>query len=326
ADQPLYHQGYADIYMARANPTANTESAGSGAVWFKVAEWVPGWTKAGGFTWPSLNMQTFTFTIPKCLPAGEYLVRMEHIALHSASTYGGAQLYIACGQIKVTGGGSGNPGPLVSFPGAYTGNEPGILLNIYSVPSNYAGYTAPHRDPIAELIDEDVPCIHFCYEEESSMCIARLISAFSAYKNSGASLDKRLRGKQASYNTLPSSLENLIKMKLTISAGLLALASQLVTSHYTFPDLVVGSTVTADYQYVRMTDNHYSRGPVTDVTSPLMKCYETTTASTTSTYTVAAGTTIGFKADQGLYHPGYLDIYMAKATPTANTESAGSGA
>ncbi|KAG8907862.1 hypothetical protein FRC00_011577, partial [Tulasnella sp. 408] len=57
-----------------------------------------------------------------------------------------------------------------------------------------------------------------------------------------------------------------------------------------------------------------------------MKCYETTTASSTSTYTVAAGTTIGFKADQGLYHPGYLDIYMAKATPTANTESAGSGA
>ncbi|KIO32118.1 glycoside hydrolase family 61 protein [Tulasnella calospora MUT 4182] len=143
ADQALYHQGYLDIYMARANPTANTESAGSGAVWFKVAEWVPGWTKAGGFTWPSLNVQTFTFTIPKCLPAGEYLVRIEHIALHAASSYGGAQLYIACGQIKVTGGGSGNPGPLTSFPGAYTGNEPGILLNIYNLPSNYPGYTAP---------------------------------------------------------------------------------------------------------------------------------------------------------------------------------------
>ncbi|KAG9022194.1 hypothetical protein FS837_006544 [Tulasnella sp. UAMH 9824] len=129
--------------MAKANPTANTESAGSGAVWFKVAEWVPTWSKTAGFTWPSENQQTFTFTIPKCLPAGEYLVRIEHIALHVASTFGGAQLYIACGQIKVTGGGSGNPGPLVAFPGAYTGNEPGILINIYNVPSTYTGYTAP---------------------------------------------------------------------------------------------------------------------------------------------------------------------------------------
>lgn len=29
---------------------------------------------------------------------------------------------------QVSGGGSGTPGPLVSFPGAYTGNEPGILI------------------------------------------------------------------------------------------------------------------------------------------------------------------------------------------------------
>ncbi|KAG8943361.1 hypothetical protein FRC04_002917 [Tulasnella sp. 424] len=143
ADQALYHPGYLDIYMAKATPTANTESAGSGAVWFKVAEWVPTWTKAAGFTWPSENVQTFTFTIPTCLPSGEYLVRIEHIALHAASVFAGAQLYIACGQINVTGGGSGTPKPLTSFPGAYTGYEPGILLNIYSVPSNYTGYTAP---------------------------------------------------------------------------------------------------------------------------------------------------------------------------------------
>ncbi|KAG9015635.1 hypothetical protein FRB90_004673 [Tulasnella sp. 427] len=143
ADQAIYHQGYLDIYMAKASPTANTESAGSGKVWFKVAEWVPTWTKANGFTFPSMNVQTFTFTIPSCIPAGQYLVRIEHIALHAASTYGGAQLYIACGQINVTGGGSTSPSNLVAFPGAYTGNEPGILLNIYSPPANYAGYTAP---------------------------------------------------------------------------------------------------------------------------------------------------------------------------------------
>ena len=52
---------------------------------------------------------------------GRYLVRMEAIALHSASTFGGAQFYISCGQVEVTGGGSGTPGPLVTFPGEYTG-------------------------------------------------------------------------------------------------------------------------------------------------------------------------------------------------------------
>ncbi|KAG8918603.1 hypothetical protein FRC00_012280, partial [Tulasnella sp. 408] len=121
ADQALYHQGYLDIYMGKANPSANTESAGSGAVWFKVAEWVPTWSKSAGFGWPSENQQTFTFTVPSCIPAGtqfhsfleglladrepfaskgDYLVRIEHIALHAASTFGGAQLYIACAQIK----------------------------------------------------------------------------------------------------------------------------------------------------------------------------------------------------------------------------------
>lgn len=32
---------------------------------------------------------------------------------------------------QVTGGGSGTPGPLVAFPGAYTGHEEGILIGEY---------------------------------------------------------------------------------------------------------------------------------------------------------------------------------------------------
>nr|VWP00909.1 Uncharacterized protein [Ganoderma boninense] len=85
----------------------------------------------------------FTFTIPKNLPSGQYLVRGEQIALHLAETFGGAQFYIGCAQVNVVNGGSGTPGPLVSIPGVYTGNEPGILLNIYSLPANYPGYISP---------------------------------------------------------------------------------------------------------------------------------------------------------------------------------------
>lgn len=71
------------------------------------------------------------FTIPSSVPSGDYLFRVEHIGLHSASAAGGAQFYISCGQITVTGGGSGTPGPLVAFPGAYKATDPGLMINIY---------------------------------------------------------------------------------------------------------------------------------------------------------------------------------------------------
>jgi hypothetical protein len=58
-------------------------------------------------------------------------MRVEHIALHSASAVGGAQFYISCAQIKVENGGNGTPGPKVAFPGAYKATDPGIQLNIY---------------------------------------------------------------------------------------------------------------------------------------------------------------------------------------------------
>jgi hypothetical protein len=71
------------------------------------------------------------FTIPQDTPAGDYLFRVEHIGLHVASAEGAAQFYLACGQITVTGSGGGNPSPLVSFPGAYSPTDPGIMINIY---------------------------------------------------------------------------------------------------------------------------------------------------------------------------------------------------
>ncbi|KAG8942277.1 hypothetical protein FRC03_003399 [Tulasnella sp. 419] len=50
----------------------------------------------------------------------------------------GAQFYISCGQLRITGSGGGSPGPLVSIPGVYTGQEPGIKLDIYwPVPATY---------------------------------------------------------------------------------------------------------------------------------------------------------------------------------------------
>ena len=89
-------------------------------------------------SWASSGKTQVPVTLPKSLPSGEYLLRAEHIALHSAGSSGGAQFYISCAQIKVNNGGSGSPSPLVSFPGAYKASDAGILVNIYyPIPTNY---------------------------------------------------------------------------------------------------------------------------------------------------------------------------------------------
>jgi hypothetical protein len=81
---------------------------------------------------------TISVTIPKCIPAGNYLIRNEHIALHVAQSQGAAQFYLSCGQLVVTGGGSTQPQNLAAFPGAYSATDPGILINInYPIPTSY---------------------------------------------------------------------------------------------------------------------------------------------------------------------------------------------
>ncbi|KAJ7121477.1 glycosyl hydrolase family 61-domain-containing protein [Mycena epipterygia] len=135
----LYHPGVLNVYMAKA--PAGTDVAswdGSGTGWFKIYQ-ISAVTDGGTtITFPATGMSEVTFPIPAQTPSGQYLIRIEHIAIHSASYYGGAQFYIACAQVQVTNGGTGTPGPLVAFPGAYTVQEPGILIDIYyPIPANY---------------------------------------------------------------------------------------------------------------------------------------------------------------------------------------------
>ncbi|KAG9024976.1 hypothetical protein FS837_005128 [Tulasnella sp. UAMH 9824] len=138
-DQPIYHAGVLNAYMAKV-PSGQTAATfnGAGAVWFKVGQ-ISAVTNGGSsITFPTDNLAQYTFTIPSKLPAGDYLIRIEHIALHAASSFGGAQFYIACGQIHVISSGSTLPSSYVSIPGVYNGHEPGILINIYyPIPATY---------------------------------------------------------------------------------------------------------------------------------------------------------------------------------------------
>jgi len=135
------HPGVLQFYMAKV-PSGQTAASwdGSGAVWFKIFSQGPN-ISPSGLTWPSQGAASVSTTVPSCIPAGDYLLRVEHIALHSASAAGGAQSYISCAQLTVTGGGSKTPSQLVAFPGAYKATDPGIMINIYyPVPTSY---TAP---------------------------------------------------------------------------------------------------------------------------------------------------------------------------------------
>ncbi|KAF2251683.1 lytic polysaccharide monooxygenase [Trematosphaeria pertusa] len=137
------HPGIQQVYLSKAPGMAQSYK-GDGD-WFKVYSLTTSNLTNDPIFWApfkdNVGIYNFTFTLPTTLPSGQYLMRAEGLALHSAGTVGGAQFYIGCAQLEVTGGGRGSPGPTVKFPGAYTGNEPGILVGLYWPPLR--NYTAP---------------------------------------------------------------------------------------------------------------------------------------------------------------------------------------
>ncbi|KAL0573052.1 hypothetical protein V5O48_008911 [Marasmius crinis-equi] len=138
---PDSHKGPMITYMARAPSDITKWNPGNSAVWFKVAH--SGKTSDGKWAATDLlyaSNHVYTFTIPKNLKAGQYIIRHEIIALHSAYSYPGAQVYPSCIQVEVTGSGSALPTSFVSFPGAYTGSTPGITFDVYQ---NNGTYTIP---------------------------------------------------------------------------------------------------------------------------------------------------------------------------------------
>ncbi|KAG8816983.1 hypothetical protein FRC17_000103, partial [Serendipita sp. 399] len=143
-DEPISpsHKGPIMVYLAKV-PSA-LQTTVTGLQWFKIYE--DGLHSDG--TWAVDTMITnkgkVNFQMPVCVPSGEYLMRVELIALHAAGSSLGAQFYMECAQIRVTGGGSASPAT-VSFPGAYGQSDPGILINIYQ---NLSSYPIPGPRPL----------------------------------------------------------------------------------------------------------------------------------------------------------------------------------
>ncbi|KAI0346656.1 hypothetical protein BDW22DRAFT_790232 [Trametopsis cervina] len=141
------HFGPINIYLAKV-PDA-TSAVGYQQSWFKINEM--GLPSSNPDYWATEvlndNCGHYTFTIPSGIAPGNYLLRAEVIALHVASSPGGAQFYMSCFQLSVGGSGSVSPAG-VKFPGAYSASDPGILINIYTQLNSYpipgpSPYNAP---------------------------------------------------------------------------------------------------------------------------------------------------------------------------------------
>ncbi|PSN68410.1 hypothetical protein BS50DRAFT_363216 [Corynespora cassiicola Philippines] len=134
---PDSHVGPVIDYLAKVDDATTTDSASLN--FFKIDE-------AGydGSEWAATkliaNNNTWTVTIPTSIADGQYVLRHEIIALHSAGDVGGAQNYPQCLNIEVTGGGSETPAG-VTADKFYTETDPGIQFSVYG--GDLSGYQIP---------------------------------------------------------------------------------------------------------------------------------------------------------------------------------------
>ncbi|KAF8915590.1 glycosyl hydrolase family 61-domain-containing protein [Mucidula mucida] len=130
------HLGPIVAYLAPA------DAAPGDAVWTKIYE-----DGYDGSEWAVTkliaNAGKVDFEIPSSLAAGDYLMRVEILALHesdalySENPLRGIQLYPSCSQLTVTGSGTTSlPSTGAAFPGQYTDDEPGIHFNVYDEDPN----------------------------------------------------------------------------------------------------------------------------------------------------------------------------------------------
>ncbi|KXT14427.1 hypothetical protein AC579_8357 [Pseudocercospora musae] len=82
------------------------------------------------------NNITSTVTVPADIADGNYVLRHEIIALHSAGQENGAQNYPQCLNVEVSGGGSATPEGTAGTA-LYKSDDAGILIDIYQGLSSY---------------------------------------------------------------------------------------------------------------------------------------------------------------------------------------------
>ncbi|KAF1940799.1 endoglucanase B [Clathrospora elynae] len=130
------HHGPSLIYISPDPPTENSFVK----IWHEGKYESNPFPQAGKWSTTSdiaKNFGHMNVRVPEGLKAGYYLIRAEMIGLHEgdvswkANPRRGAQFYADCVQIEVTGEGTIKLPEGVSFPGAYSYSDPGVVHNIY---------------------------------------------------------------------------------------------------------------------------------------------------------------------------------------------------
>ncbi|KAF3931288.1 Endoglucanase-4 [Dactylella cylindrospora] len=136
------HYGPVIVYLTKVTDSSTASGDGD---WYKIFEdgWAPapGSSNGDGDYWGTKDMNRCCgkvgVKIPSTIPSGDYLLRAEVIALHAAGPGGGAQPYVTCFQLTVTGGSGSLPSGGVRFPGAYSPSDPGIGVSIHGAMTSY---------------------------------------------------------------------------------------------------------------------------------------------------------------------------------------------
>ncbi|CZR66751.1 related to endoglucanase IV precursor [Phialocephala subalpina] len=136
---PSSHHGPVIDYLANCNGDCSTVDKTT-LEWFKI--------DAGGLyddttlpgNWASdtliANNNSWSVTIPSDIASGNYVLRHEIIALHSAEESDGAQNYPQCVNLEITGTGTATPSGTLGTA-LYSETDAGILVNIYQSLSTY---------------------------------------------------------------------------------------------------------------------------------------------------------------------------------------------
>ncbi|KAJ7657357.1 glycoside hydrolase family 61 protein [Mycena polygramma] len=142
-------------YLARCGTQGCAVFDATKASWFKIVEE----GMDGGGVWAQASLESGSpakLIIPRNLAPGDYLLRHEIVALHTAQSLGGAEFYVGCAQLRISGNGTSNPegSELVRFPGAYGASDKGILVDVYNLNGTYQ-FLGP---PVAALVEaHDAP-------------------------------------------------------------------------------------------------------------------------------------------------------------------------
>ena len=136
---PESHRGPCSVMMKKVDDA--TTAKGSGDGWFRIFyegfnKETNKWCTSRVFTGGMLSVR-----VPADLATGDYLVRSELLALHSAHE-DDPQFYVSCLQAALTNGGTAVPKDTVALPSSEYAKKgtPAMNINLYWPPDNSLTY------------------------------------------------------------------------------------------------------------------------------------------------------------------------------------------